>query len=105
MELKTARSKTSAQKAMRQAVAYAVFLQKLLASKSGAEWYKIFGYERPASQKHNVKVCIVMPYDSEKYGDLHFCQKYPTQEGNLELCHIYVAEDWKNGISVLHSTL
>lgn len=50
-------------KAIKQAVAYAVFIRELLRSKSGNDWYKIFGFNRSVPDKLEIVASIAMPFN------------------------------------------
>lgn len=83
----------------RQAIAYSVFLQTLLASKSGNEWYQIFGYSRTLNS-YDLKVCVSYPTCDEKLSDE--LNKYNecisdlnlrSSYGNLFPCYIFVSKN------------
>ena len=90
------------QKVMGQALAYAVFMQELLASTSGRQWYSIFGFSGALPAKPTLKVCIVMP-DNERYPLIE--EQISTDKGAFDLRCVYLEEDWKNGIKVKRATL
>jgi hypothetical protein len=78
--------------AMEQALAYAVFLQELLASKSGDDWLEIFGFSGNWNKlRETIKVCVVMPI-----GENAPCQpmRIETDLGSLEMHYIYLNADW-----------
>lgn len=81
------------QQSMEQALAYAVFLQELLASKSGDDWLKIFGFSGNGDKlREIIKVCVVMPI-----GENAPCQsmRIKTERGVIELHYIYLNADWR----------
>lgn len=81
------------QQAMEQALAYAIFMQELLASKSGNDWLKIFGFSGNGNKlREKMKVCVVMPI-----GENAPCQSMhiETERGDLELHYIYLNSDWR----------
>ena len=107
MELKRASSKYSnspgfPQRTMGQALAYAVFLQELLASSSGGQWYSIFGFKGPVPLNPTLKVCVVMP-DNRNYSLIN--EQIPTNKGILDLRCVYLNEDWKSAIKVKRESL
>jgi len=87
---------------MRQGVAYAVFLQKLLV---GA-WSKVFGYEKGYPPKAPITVCIVMPYEDAQKSRPVFNHDIPMDGRVLKLRQLYINKDWNNGIEIdgAHST-
>jgi hypothetical protein len=109
MELK--KDYGSPRQAMKQALAYGVFLQELLASKSGNDWLEIFGFsgnwkKLPETNwkklcetkwkklRETIKVCVVMPI-----GENAPCPCQPmrieTDLGSLEMHYIYLNVDWR----------
>lgn len=101
MELKQAPDKD----AMKQAVAYAAFLMKLLTDEEcGQTWHNIFGYKRPFGKK--IKVCTVMPENLKRTGSPIFSgETLETPDGILELHQIYVNQDWQKGLKIESSSL
>ena len=49
------------EKVILQALAYATFIQQLFRSKSGYEWWKIFGFNRQLPDKIQINVVCAMP--------------------------------------------
>ncbi len=63
MELKDEYNKSEPpEKVMKQAVGYATFIANLLRSKSGNEWYNLFGFSGNVPKKITIDVSTVMPY-------------------------------------------
>ena len=56
------------EKAICQAIAYAVFLRELLRSASGDEWWKFFGFSGSLPKKLRLKAVIVMPNPDKPSG-------------------------------------
>ena len=82
-------------KVLEQATAYAVFILKLLHSKSGEKWYKIFGFSGSMPKKITIRVSVAMP--TKKDGA---CEKFetfslPCGEDKLEYHWIYFEESDK----------
>ncbi len=92
MELK--KDFTITAKPMLQAVSYATFIQELLASECGNDWYEIFGFQPSSLKKDNItiKVCEVMPGHATK--EEFLCETIATDYGKLELRTMYVNKDW-----------
>jgi hypothetical protein len=53
-------------KVMKQAVAYAIFIARLLRSKSRNEWYKLFGFSGDVPADLTLDVTIVMPKNADQ---------------------------------------
>lgn len=106
MELKQGKACNNPGAAMSQALAYAVFLQELLAGRSGRNWYSIFGYSaaRPLN-KPRLRVCIVMPYSESGKQSLDCPLLLDTVRGPLELHHIYLEKDWEQNLRVKSTSL
>lgn len=62
-------------KAIKQAIAYAVFLRELLRSPSGEKWYKIFGFNRGVPEKLEIIASVAMP----------FAEKFPSDFDKIEI--------------------
>jgi hypothetical protein len=94
MELKDENTaKEPPTKAMRQAVAYATFIASLLRSKSGNEWYKLFGFAKEVPDKLDIDVVIVMPKDktrNEVFGNTIEVSEKTT----LHLYSLYFTDDY-----------
>jgi hypothetical protein len=94
MELKDENKSTEPpEKAMKQAIAYAVFIACLLRSKSGNDWYKLFGYKGNVPENLDIDVAVVMPYNKDRNND--FGQALSV-DGNttLKLHALYTPENW-----------
>ena len=91
-------------KVLEQATAYAVFILKLLHSKSGEKWYKIFGFSGSIPKKITIRVCLAMPvkkdgtYEKFETFSLHY------GEDKLEYNWIYFKESDKK-IKSIESSL
>jgi hypothetical protein len=93
MELKDEnKAAESPAKVMKQAVAYATFIAQLLRSKSGNEWYRLFGFNSNVPENLTIDVAIVMPADTirnEKFGEeLEVCSNT-----TLKLYSLYFEKD------------
>nr|WP_321514455.1 hypothetical protein [uncultured Pseudodesulfovibrio sp.] len=85
-----------------QGLAYTIFLRELLRSKSGAEWYRVFGYtgELPAKLKLN---CIVLMGDgakTPKFDD----RIIPIEQDEIHLHHMLYKEK-NGGIEITETSL
>lgn len=54
------------EKVLRQVVAYTTFIGRLLQSQSGAQWWKLFGYNTPIPSKILLIASVLMPYDEKR---------------------------------------
>jgi len=90
MELKDENvSKEPPAKAILQGLAYAVFIRELLRSKSGEEWWKIFGFSGKLPKPLELYVTCVMP-SSVKNNDTSFSNKViTTGKDTFNLNYIY----------------
>lgn len=83
------------QSALKQAIAYAVFIHKLLRSESGKHWHELFGYGRDIPSKLKIRACVAMPNnqrgsDDESFGNLVL----PVgDDGDTIECH-YIYFNW-----------
>lgn len=86
------------QQAMEQALAYAVFMQELLASESGADWLKIFGFSgNGKKQREIINVCAVMPNgENAPFQPVQI----KTEKGILELHYIYLNASWREHLII-----
>lgn len=102
MELKIAQK--DMESAVHQGIAYTVFLQNLLQSESGKDWYKIFGYNRNLT-RYDIKVCAVIPCASEKELPAYAGERITGNNGNIELHCMYVNTDWmEHGVKIEKSS-
>ncbi|MDR1608930.1 MAG: hypothetical protein LBT38_11060 [Deltaproteobacteria bacterium] len=110
MEVKAGTGADDPDQAMLQSVAYAVFVQELMDSASGPDWYEIFGferskYERSQPNKINIDVCVVMPITESNQKQLvDYPQTLDTGKGRLELHYILLNQDWDQGIKVVKTS-
>lgn len=66
MELKDeTKSNERPEKVIQQALAYAIFIQQLLRSKTGEEWWNIFGFRGPIPMSLKINVACVMPFNKK----------------------------------------
>ncbi|GMO11448.1 MAG: hypothetical protein Ta2D_13670 [Rickettsiales bacterium] len=85
--------------ALKQGAGYAVFLSHLLKSKSGKNWWKIFGFDTPIPDKLEILVCSVAP-DSQMSGEL-FTHTIPINNADtLKLHQIYFNFDGNDKINI-----
>lgn len=78
--------------AMKQAVAYTTFVRELLRSKSGSDWWRLFGFRRdlPRSlQLYSVCVMRSNPRYDRPFGDI----RLEIDEDTIELHHLYFEEE------------
>jgi len=86
------------EKAMGQAVAYATFIARLLRSKSGNEWYNIFGFKGNVPKKIVISVAVVMPYNEVRNENFETIEEIKVSENTyLKLYSLYFKED-ENGL-------
>jgi hypothetical protein len=91
MEIKDENKKgESPQKVMEQAVAYATFVARLLRSKSGNDWYKMFGFRKSIPKNLEIDVAIVMPFDEDRNENFEKIEKIKVSENTyLNLYSLY----------------
>lgn len=78
------------EKVMKQAIAYASFLARLLRSDSGDEWYKIMGFSGNVPEKLIIDAVIVMPYKHTLAPDNFVLEQYEVcKDTFLELHTLY----------------
>lgn len=66
MELKDeTKSNERPEKVIQQALAYAIFIQQLLRSKTGKDWWKIFGFKGSIPKSLKINVACVMPFNEK----------------------------------------
>lgn len=95
------------EKAIAQAIAYAIFLRTLLRTKDAApaSWWKLFGFNGKIPQKLKIKVVVAMPY--KKDSDTSFAKeslKFELSGDSLELHYIYFNIDDNNIITGVEAT-
>jgi len=79
-------------KAIHQGIAYATFIRELLRSKSGQDWYRIFGFGSILPRKLKLFVACVMP-DSSNNDKTFLSENLEIEEDILELHYIYFKEN------------
>ncbi len=106
MELKTLKTADS-KKALKQGLAYATFIRALLRSKSGQDWYKIFGFDRVLPGK-DLKIQVACAMPSTAKNDYSFSNKviaFNDGTGDeFELHYMYFKEE-KNIIEEVETSL
>lgn len=73
--------------ALEQAIQYAIFIRELLRSKSGDNWYEIFGFGGKVPKKLTIRVACAMP---DTILDTSFAKvQYKIEDGNEDIieCH------------------
>ncbi|MCX6383356.1 MAG: hypothetical protein NTV16_02555, partial [Actinobacteria bacterium] len=86
-------------KVILQGLAYAVFIKELLRSESGAEWWKIFGFNGKLPEQIELYVTYVMP--SIKVKDASFGGKIiKTSKDSFNLNYIYFNEKDNNVLGI-----
>ena len=92
MELKDENdSKLASMNAIQQGLVYVVFIRELLRSRSGGEWWKIFGFSGKIPDKLELYVVCVMP--TLEKNDLSFSgQIITTDNDSFNLNYIYFDE-------------
>jgi len=91
------------QETIKQAIAYAVFLRELLRSKSGNDWYKVFGFSRNVPDKLEIVASIAMPVNEKIISNF---EKTEIQLGNkdkLILHSIYFVEEDRKLVKLMGS--
>ncbi|MCL1951848.1 MAG: hypothetical protein FWF60_03365 [Oscillospiraceae bacterium] len=87
--------------AVEQGIAYAVFLIKLLRSKSGADWFRLFGFTRQLPEKLKIRVACAMPHNPKGEDDISFAgQRLAVGDDSIECHYIYFKYD--NDTNPLH---
>lgn len=66
---------------MKQAVAYATFIRELLRSKSGAAWWRFFGFRGDIPEKLQLKAVVVM--ENHPNAQTVFCNKNVKDKENI----------------------
>ena len=100
MELKDEnKSDEPPQKVMKQAVAYATFIARLLRSESGNNWYKIFGFSNETvPDELTIDVSVVMPYDEVRNENFETIEPIQVAENTyLKLYSLYFIRN-ENGV-------
>ena len=75
--------------ALEQAIAYAVFLQRLLRSKAGGKWWKIFGFAKELPDSIVINASIAMPYNEKQYDTDFAFEKLRIGTDCIECHYIY----------------
>lgn len=73
--------------ALKQAIKYAVFIRELLRSESGADWYKIFGFNGELPKHLRLRVACAMPDDV--VDDSFAGMTFPIDNDIIECHYIY----------------
>jgi len=90
-------------KVLKQALAYATFVQLLLRSKSGKEWWNLFGFSKPLPEKLDINVVCAMPVIDNP--DKSFIGiTIPIENDTFHLHYIYF-KDNKNSVKILETSL
>lgn len=79
-------------KAIMQAISYAVFLRELLRSSGGKDWYRIFGFKRALPQNLKIIAAIAMPYNEKIKSDFEGIELSLGGLDKLKLHSIYFVE-------------
>lgn len=98
-------SKEPPHKAVQQGLAYAVFIRELLRSKSGSEWWQIFGFNRRLPEKLELSVVSAMP--PKEGDDLSFAGQVihvPNSEDCIHL-HYLSFQEKDNKLLAMASSL
>lgn len=106
MELKQGQACKATDAAMSQALAYGVFIQELLASECGRDWFNIFGFSANQSlNRPRLKVVTVMQYGDtidQRTGDPMVLD---TARGALEFHYIYLDNGLEQALRVKSSSI
>jgi len=89
--------------AVKQAIAYAVFIRELLRSEAGPAWWRLFGFGGSIPNRLKLIAACVMPagqYDDESFGRMELA----VEEDVLQLHYIYFTED-KDAITDIRTSL
>jgi len=98
-------SKEPPSKAILQGLAYATFVLKLLRSKSGEDWWKLFGYHVSLPPKHiNLYVACVMPSLPDKCDTTFADKEIKIENDSIHLHYIYFKET-KNIITEMTTSI
>ena len=82
--------------AVKQAIAYATFVLKLLRSESGSDWWSIFGFGRALPASLTVNVACAMPHNPKGEDDVSFAGERLAVGNDFIECHfIYFDYDRK----------
>jgi len=106
MELKDENiDKEPPHKVMFQAIVYATFIARLLRSKTGNEWYKIFGFGKDVPKSLIINVSIVMPYDKDRNENFEESEIIQVSENTyLKLYSLYFQRN-ENGVQEFFGSL
>lgn len=108
IELKdTYEEEESPEKAIKQAIAYATFIIKLLRSKSGTDWYRQFGLESSLPDELTVTAVIAMPYPEnwkEKHTDF-VRDELNVEKDIIKLHYMYFKKIGKNELKEFETSL
>jgi hypothetical protein len=98
MELKDEYSNSEPpQKVMNQAITYSTFIANLLRSKSGNDWYKIFGFSGNVPEVLSIDVSIVLPYPKKgEPEDFNKKRIEVLENTSIELYSLYFKEKSKS---------
>jgi len=84
-------------KAILQGLAYATFIHELLRSKSGEEWWKLFGFNGSLSKRLILYVACAMP---SKDDDFIVNEKFPIDNDIIHLGAVYFKESNNKPIEI-----
>jgi len=91
------------QYAIKEAIAYAVFLRELLRTESGNDWYKIFGFGKRVPKELKIIVSVAMPYKEEKALSSDFDNmKIELGNGDKLILHSIFFEEKERKLVKLH---
>lgn len=93
------------EKAMKQAISYATFIAQLLRSKSGKEWYNLFGFKGNVPDQLTIDVAIVMPEDKERNNNFGEKGIKVLENTYLNLYSLYFKKDTHDFIGSLKDSL
>lgn len=85
-------SKERPTKAIKQALAYATFIRELLKSRSGEQWWNLFGFNRKRPEQLDLAVACVMPSnqnDDTSFGGM----KIEAEKDIFSLHYLYFEEE------------
>jgi hypothetical protein len=89
--------------ALKQAIAYAVFIRELLRSEAGSDWWRLFGFGGSIPERLKLIAACVMPtgqYDDESFAGMELA----VDEDIIRLNYIYFTEQ-QNAITDIRTSL
>lgn len=95
-------------KAVKQGLAYAVFLRELLRSSSGSKWWEIFGFKKSEELPKKLEIYVVSAMPPKSGEDLTFAGKvilFPESEDSIHLHYLSFEEQDNSGFRAMITSL